>query len=141
MKITKAFLEIKDACAKQVVLFNKVFPKGTLLTKAALKKAAKACLNINWLLYYLLDAGGSRREIYSSFARSIRKADAEWGDKTRPMTLKYMRILRSLEWGSARYKRALTQYRKVVRKDAIDYYLKILPVVHRYLKKGGFTDD
>ena len=49
MRITAKLLEAHDACESQVVLFRKTFPRGTKVTLAAIAKARKVGLSVEWI--------------------------------------------------------------------------------------------
>ena len=72
MKITKEYLQSINACAVQVELFDKTFPTGTAITRAACKKATKVGLNLHWLASRLFDA--SARAAYEEAVASAFKA-------------------------------------------------------------------
>ena len=75
MKITKEYLQSINACAVQVELFDKTFPTGTAITRAACKKATKVGLNLHWLASRLFDA--SARAAYEEAVASAFKAYEE----------------------------------------------------------------
>ena len=47
-RLTSALLRAHDACSKQVAVFEKVFPEGAPLTKAAFRRADAAGLDVWW---------------------------------------------------------------------------------------------
>ncbi len=54
MKITKEFLESKDACADQAVLFAKEWPEGAEVTLDTCLRAAQIGLDFGWAATALL---------------------------------------------------------------------------------------
>jgi hypothetical protein len=49
VKITKTWLKERGACEDQLELFDKLYPDGVELTRAALIEAANAGLHVDWL--------------------------------------------------------------------------------------------
>ena len=72
MKITKEYLKSLNACSEQVCLFSKTFPNGTLITRSACKKAARAGLDLSFLATRIFNAPA--RKAYNEAITPARKA-------------------------------------------------------------------
>ena len=55
MKVTADMLRAKDACEKQVKIFEKEWPRGTRITKKACLRAWELGLDTNWFASELLE--------------------------------------------------------------------------------------
>ena len=142
MRITKKLLEEWDACKDDIKVFAKVFPRGTTITEASLKKAAKANLDIDWLV---TNGFGIKSDNYVKRTRPYFNA---WEIKIQPARDRYQKSANRLMvkgcyrlGSSALWKKVDATFERAIRKPSIEYYLKILLIVHRYLKKAGYTDD
>ena len=93
-RITAAMLREHHACSDQVAVFEKEWPKGTRLTKAALLRAAARGLHLGWFAQNFLKAPAwevyqkataPAREVYDKAKATARevydkaKATALWG--------------------------------------------------------------
>ena len=78
MLITKAIITKKDACPDQVKIFAKIFPGGTTITEASLKKAMAAKLDLEWAIKNLLPAPAweAYRKATATAEEAYRKATA-----------------------------------------------------------------
>lgn len=74
-KITAAKLRRVGACSDQVATFKRLFPKGTSVTLASARKAAKAELDLGWFSDYFLSAPAWKA--YDEAMAPARKAYAE----------------------------------------------------------------
>lgn len=63
MRITAKLLDTHDACESQVAVFRKTFPRGTKVTLAAIAKARKVGLSVEWIA-----------ELLPASARKVRDA-------------------------------------------------------------------
>ena len=72
MKITSKWLEYCGACNAQIELFKEVFPRGATLTKTNLVTAAKAGLDLVWLVGLLVTSDYCEDKIYPVFDNWVR---------------------------------------------------------------------
>ena len=63
MKVTTESLQGVGACSDQVELFSRLWPNGVTVTKAALLKAQREGLDIEWWAHHALPAPA--RQVYN----------------------------------------------------------------------------
>ena len=74
MRITRAWLVRREACAEQVAIFNAEWPTGAELTRDNLRRAAVSNLDLDWLARHMLNPA-SRRAYYEAMAPARRVYD------------------------------------------------------------------
>ena len=72
-RITATWLKEQNACADQVALFAKTFPRGGKPTKANLLKAARAGLDLDWLAGFL--SPPASKAYYEATAAALKAYD------------------------------------------------------------------
>src|SRR3990172_6840909 len=85
--ITVALLQKHSACADQVALFKKVFPKGAPLTTKAVETALKRGLSVSWLSTLL------SLSAWAEYKRVTAPAWAEYERVTAPASAEYKRVI------------------------------------------------
>ena len=79
MKVTADMLRAKDACEKQVKIFEKEWPRGTRITKKACLRAWELGLDTNWFASELLEgkAWKAYKEAIAPAWEAYEKAEAQ----------------------------------------------------------------